>query len=65
MDEIFNLLVDELRGKTEQVYGFVQGSKQGFLLTHEGKQYVLELRERSPDESFTLFELGKPDGDGV
>ena len=55
--EVFELLAEALKGKTEQVFGFFQGPTNGFLLTHEGKQYVLELRERDEEESFTLFEI--------
>lgn len=58
---LLEMIGDYLYGKTTQVHGFVQGQNEGLLVTYEGQQYVINIRPREQDESFTLFELGTPE----
>jgi len=59
MDELEQKLADLLKEKFPDVYGFFQGESHGFLITDQGQQFVLELRPREEQESFTLFGLGE------
>lgn len=58
MEELQEKLSELLKKEFPGTYGFFQRGKQGFLITHEDQQFVLELRPRDEEESFTLYELG-------
>lgn len=58
MDELQQKLAELLKKEFPGTYGFFQGQSQGFLINDGDKQFVLELRPRDEDESFTLYELG-------
>ena len=59
MDEDFFFLVaDAIKEQFPEIYGFVQRDKNGFVITHGEQQFVVEVRPRTEEESFTLFELG-------
>lgn len=67
MDELQQKLAELLKKEFPGTYGFFQayeddrgfGNSQGFLINDGDKQFVLELRPRDEEESFTLYELGE------
>lgn len=61
VEELVYLIADALQGKATQVFGYFQAGNEGVLAVYKGQQYVINIRPRQEDESFTLYEIGKKD----